>query len=186
MLGLGSSITTKSAVYTTGGSTYTNFRTWDNDSDLIGSNGFQLFGWSGTNTLSFEEDALDGEGNYAKLAVGSTQSDSCQWRDNSVKDDSGASIYFSSYTRYRVEAKMYASLDSSRTQITFSTAFGTTSQDRFQTTLQDETWTSIDVSNTLSGDVSATHFYLWDFDQSGNFPIAGEFFAMKDVKLSLG
>lgn len=181
MLGLGSSITTNSGVQESLGTS----RTWTNDASLITSQGFGLFSWSGDGaTLSFETGTLDGESNYAKLVVDSTQIDSCAWRDSSVKDDSGDTIVFDNYTNYRVEAKMYASLDSSRTQITFSTSFGSSSKNRFETTLQDETWASIDVSGTYN-DTSSTHFYLWDFDKSGNFPIAGEFFALKDVKLSL-
>lgn len=184
MIGLGLGVG-KGSVYGSSGVSYTTFRTWANDVNLTGSDGFQAQVWDGTPpTLSFETGTLDGESNYAKLLANQTQTNACRWRDNNVKDDSGATINFASYTNYRVEAKMYASLDSSRTQITFSTSFGSSSQDQFETTLQDETWTNIDVSGTFSG--SSSHFYLWDWDKSGNYPIAGEFFAMKDVKLSLG
>jgi len=166
---------------------YTTFRTWDNDISLIGVTGFQLLNWVGTGatTLSFETAALDGVTDYAKLLVNITQTNNCMWRDNSVLDDDGLAINFADYTKYRVQAKLYCILDSSRTQITFSTSFGQTSQDRFQTTLQDQTWTNIDTSGTFSSG-SGTHFYLWDFDQAGNFPIAGESFYLKDVSLSLG
>lgn len=184
MLGLGVSL---ASVPTVPSILYTTFRTWANDADIVGADGFETYSWSGTApTLSFETAALGGVSNYGKILANATQSDICAWRDNNVKDDGGVTINFADYTKYRVQAKMYASLDSSRTEITFTTSFGATAQDRFSTTLQDSTWTTIDVSGDLTGSVSGSHFYLFDFDQSGNFPISGEFFAVKDVTLSLG
>lgn len=188
-LGLGASLGRGGAVPEVV-SPYTTFRTWENDSNLVSLTlGFQPNSWSIANpTLSFETVALDGETNYAKLVVNIGQTDECQWRAPSsalVPDGGGTLISFANFTKWRVQAKLYCILDSTRTQITFTTSFGTIGQDKFQTTLQDQTWTTIDQSGETIG-MTSSFFYLYDFDRPGNFPIAGESYYMKDVKLSLG
>jgi len=182
-LGLGVSLVRGGAV----GSPYTTFRTWANDAGLVDAlSGFRPNGWGGVQpTISFETANLDGETNYAKLAPLSTQSDQCQWRAPNLVSDEGDAIDFADFTKWRVQAKLYCILDASRTQITFNTSFGTIGQDQFQTTLEDETWTTIDVSGTTTG-MTGSFFYLYDWDQPFNFPIVGESYYLKDVKLSLG
>ena len=188
-LGLGASLDRGGAVPEVV-SPYTTFKTWENDANLISATlGFRPNSWSTTQpSLSFETAALDGETDYAKLVVNATQTGQCQWRAPSsalVPDGGSTFINFADYTKWRVQAKLYCILDSSRTQITFTTSFGTTEQDKFQTTLQDQTWTTIDVSGETIG-MFSSFFYLYEWDRFFNFPIAGESYYMKDVKLSLG